>query len=100
MSSLGKALRETIRNLEKIRDLQKTPSDDVIAMLRKLYDEQINLVDAAIKRDTKEYVKATNAMNKAAQKTKDAIDDLAKLDEAIKKIADAMETVSLLLFVA
>ena len=97
MSNLGKELQETIYNLEKIRDLQKPPSDDVLAQLDKLYEQQIDLIDAAIKKSTDEYVKATNAMNEAAKKTKEAIDDLDKLEKAVEKIAGAIGKVTELL---
>ena len=86
-----------INNLERIRDSQKTPSDDVISNLDKLYEQRIDLIDAAIRKSTDEYVKATNGMNQAAKKTKEAIDDLAKLEEAIKKVADAIGLVTELL---
>lgn len=97
MASLGKGLQETIHNLEKIRDSQKPPSDDVLSKLDKLYEQQIDLIDAAIKKSTDEYVKATNAMNEAAKKTKEAIDDLAKLEKAIEKVAGAIGMVTKLL---
>ena len=97
MSSLGKGLHETIKNLEKIRDSQKPPSNDVLAKLDKLYEQQIDLIDAAIKKATKEYSKATTAMNEAAKKTKEAIDDLTKLEKAIEKVADAIDMITELL---
>ena len=97
MLRLGKELQETIRNLEKIRNSQKPPSDDVVAQLDNLYEQQIDLIDAAINKATDEYVKATDAMNEAAKKTKEAIANLAKLEEAIKKVADAVGLVTKLL---
>ncbi|MDR4499108.1 MAG: hypothetical protein MRK02_14500 [Candidatus Scalindua sp.] len=97
MSSLGKELQETIRNLEKIRDSQSAPSDDVLSKLDKLYAQQIDLIDAEIKKSTAEYSKATKAMKGAAKKTKEAIDDLAKLEKAIEKVADAIGMVTELL---
>ena len=97
MSSLGKELQETIRNLENIRDSQNPPSDDVLANLDTLYGQQIDLIDATIKKSTNEYVKATKAMSEAAKKTKEAIDDLAKLEKAIEKVAGAMGMVTDLL---
>lgn len=90
MASLGKQLQKTIRNLEKIRDSQNQPSDDVLTALDTLYGQQIDLIDAAIKKSTDEYKKATKAMKKAAQKTKKAIDDLAKLEKSIEKVAKAI----------
>lgn len=68
MLTLGQALQKTIRNLEKIRDLQTPPSDGVFAKLDKLYAQQIDLIDAAIQKATPEYAKATIAMNEAAKK--------------------------------
>ncbi|MCP4344249.1 MAG: hypothetical protein GY795_01825 [Desulfobacterales bacterium] len=97
MLSLGKELQETIHNLEKIRDSQKVPSDDVLAELDKLYEQQIDLIDAAIKKSTDDYVKAANAMNEAAKKTEEAVDDLANLEKAIEKVAGAIGMVTELL---
>lgn len=97
MTSLGKELQETIRNLEKLRDSQDPPSDDIIAKLDVLYDQQIDLIDAAINKNTEKYKKATTAMQEAAKKTKEAIDDLAKLEQAIEKVANAIGKVTELL---
>ena len=48
MSSLGKELQQTILNLEKLRDAQHPPSDDILAKLDKLYHQEIELIDAAV----------------------------------------------------
>ena len=97
MSTLGKELQQTIRNLENIRDLQKPPSNDVLAKLDTLYAQQIDLIDAAIQKATAKYINATEAMNAAAKKTQEAIDDLAKLEQAIEKVANAIGKVTELL---
>jgi phage-related minor tail protein len=97
MSSLGKELQQTIRNLEKIRDSKSPPSDDVLTKLDKLYEQQIDLIDAAINKATNEYAKATTAMEEAAKKTKEAIDDLTKLEKSIEKVAHAIDMVTDLL---
>lgn len=100
MPTLGEALQQTIRNLEKIRDLQKPPSNDVLAKLDTLYAQQIDLIDSAIQQATAEYVNATKSMNEAAKKTQEAIADLAKLEQAIGKVANAIGKVVLLLTAA
>lgn len=97
MSTLGKELQQTIRNLEKIRDLQKPPPNDVLAKLDTLYAQQIDLIDAAIQKATPAYISATEAMNEAAKKTQEAIADLAKLEQAIEKVANAIGKVTELL---
>ncbi|MDO8546033.1 MAG: hypothetical protein Q7R68_01605 [Nitrospirales bacterium] len=97
MSTLGKELHQTIRNLEKIRNLQKPPSSDVVAKLDTLYAQQIDLVDAAIQKTTAQYINATKSMYEAAKKTQEAIDDLAKLEQAIEKVANAIGKVTELL---
>lgn len=97
MTSLGKELQETIRNLEQLRDSQKPPSDAILKQLDVLYGQQIDLIDAAINNKTIEYKNATTAMQNAAIKTKEAIDDLAKLEKAIEKVADAIGKVTDLL---
>ena len=98
--TLGAELQQTIRNLENIRDSQKPPHDDVLAKLDSLYEQQIDLIDAAIQKTTPEYISAAASMNEAAKKTQEAIDDLAKLDQAIKKVADAIGKVTMLLAAA
>lgn len=97
MSSLGEELQQTIRNIETICDLQKPPSNEVLIKLDVLYALQIDLIDAAIRKSTAEYVNATVSMNEAAKKTQEAIDDLAKLEKAIEKIAAAIGKVDVLL---
>lgn len=97
MTTLGKELQETIRNLEKIRDLQNPPSDNVLTKLDALYEQQIDLIDAAIKKNTEEYMQATGALKEAAKKTKEAIDDLGKLEQSFEKIANAIDKVTELL---
>jgi phage-related minor tail protein len=97
MSSLGKELHKTIRNLEKLRDSQDPPSDAVLEKLDTLYDQQIELIDAAIKKNTKKYKTATTAMQEAAKRTKNATDDLAKLEKAIETVAKAISKVTELL---
>ena len=97
MQTLGQALQNTIRNLEQIRDLQNPPSEGVSTKLDTLYAQQIDLIDAAIQKATPDYAKATITMNEAARKTKEVIDGLAKLEQAIEKIAHAIGKVDKLL---
>ena len=97
MTSLGKELQQTIRNLEKLRESQNPPPDDVIVKLDVLYDQQIDLIDAAINKNTEKYKKVTTSMQEAANKTKETIDDLAKLEQAIEKVANAISKVTELL---
>jgi len=97
MSGLGKEVHRTIRNLEALRDSQTPPSNDVIEKLDVLYGQQIELIDAAISKNTEKYRAATTSMKEAAKKTKQAIDDLAKFEQAIEKVANASGKVSELL---
>lgn len=97
MASLGKELQETIRNLEKIRDSQKRPSDELLDILDALYEQQIQLIDAAVNNATPQYKSATRAMKAAAKKTKQTLDDIKLLDQSIKKIARAIGKVTDLL---
>jgi len=97
MSTLGAELQKTIRNLEKLRDSQHSLSDELLSLLDKLYEQQIELIDAAIKKDTPKYIAATHALSEAAARTHAAINDLATLDKAIKKVADAIGKITRLL---
>ncbi len=97
MTTLGKECQNTIRNLEKLRDSQYPPSDEILATLDIMYEQQINLIDANIKKNTEEYKEATEGMKEAAKKTKEVVDGLAKLNKSIDKIANAIGKVSKLI---
>lgn len=97
MPTLAEALQQTITNLEKIRDSQKPPSDELLTKLDTLFSQQEDLIGAAIEKATVEYASATTSMNEAATKTQEARDDLSKVDQAIEKVADAIGKVVKLL---
>lgn len=97
MASLGKALQDTIRNLEQLQGAQDSSSDAVRAKLDTLYAQQIELIEAAINRQTEEYQAATAAMEEAAAKTQEAIDDIAKLDQSLTLVANALGKVATLI---
>lgn len=97
MASLGKELQQTILNLEKLRDAQHPPSDDILAMLDKLYQQEIDLIDAAVNSNSVRYKIAAKAMTEAAKKTKEAIADLTTLEQAIGKVTNAIGMVTELL---
>lgn len=97
MANLGKDLRDTIRNLENIRDKQKPPGSEILAQIDTLYGQQIELVNAAINNATVEYAVAAKAMEEAATEAKKAIDDLTKVEETIAIVANAIKKVAHLL---
>ncbi len=97
MTTLGKEFQNTIKNLEKLRDSQNHPSNELLSKLDIMYGQQIDLIDASIKKDTQEYKEATEAMKEAAKKSKEAVDGLAKLDKILGKIANATVKVTKLL---
>jgi hypothetical protein len=97
MTSLGKELQETIRNLEKLRDSQDPPDQRVMDLLDTLYDQQLDLIEAAINKNTEKYKKAATALQEAAKKTKGAIDELVNLEHAIETVAGAIGDVTKLL---
>lgn len=90
MIALGKELHQTIRNLESLRDSQDPPSDAIIEKLDTLYGQQIDLIDVAINTSTEKYKKAAASMQEAAKQTKEAVSDLAKLEQAIEKVEGAI----------
>ena len=97
MASLGKELKETIHNLEKIRDSQNPPAEEVLQQLESLYAQMIDLIDAAINKNNQEYQKAATAMQEAASSTRQAVEDLSKLEQSIAKVANAIDKVAGLL---
>lgn len=88
--SIGLELDWTIKNLEALRDMVDPPVEALNEILDELYQLRIDLIEAAIKRDTEKYKKAATAMKKAAKETKESIDDLAKLEKAIEKVAKSI----------
>lgn len=93
MANLGLDLRDTIRNLENIRDKLKPPSSEILEQIDTLYEQQIDLVNAAINNATAEYAAAANAVQEAATQTKKAIDDLTKVEETTAKVASLLASV-------
>lgn len=97
MESLGRELHNTIRNLERIRDAVHPRSEGVVNTLDGLYDQQIDLIEAAIQRDTAAYKDAQKAMSAAARRTEEARTDLANLEEALDRTASAIDKIGKLL---
>jgi hypothetical protein len=97
MASLGAVLRSTIRNLEAIRDKQNPPSKVVLEQIDTLDKQLIALIDASIQNTTPKYIAAANSMTEAADKSQQAINDLAKVADTIAKVAVAIQKVSELL---
>jgi ABC-type transporter Mla subunit MlaD len=97
MESLGTELQRTIRNLERIRDAVQPRSEGVVNTLDHLYQQQIELIDAAIQRTTDDYRRAYVAMKDAAHHTNEAIVDLAKLEKTLERVGKATKQVGKLL---
>lgn len=89
MTNLITNLTKTINYLEKIRDSQDCPNKTIIAQLDKLYQQKLDLIDADIASNTDKYKSAETSMEEAAKATKEAIDKIEKVDQAIEKVADA-----------
>ena len=90
MPNLGKELQKTIQNLEKLRDAQNPPSDNILSLLDTMYDQQLDLISDAINKNTEQYKEVTDAMQKAAEATQQAIDDLTQIEQGIGKATDAL----------
>lgn len=97
MTTLGKELIATIKHLEALRDQSEQPSAAVTAQLDLLYDQQIDLIDAAIDKNTQNYINATAAMRQAAKATREARSELATLEQSIDKVSAAIAKVTKLL---
>lgn len=95
-NSLGQALHDTIANLEEIRDSQE-PTPEIFERLDQLYAQQIELIDAAIRRASTEYDSATKAMNDAAKATEKAIRKVGALEDSLNKVGEAISKVAVLL---
>ncbi|MBN1780435.1 hypothetical protein JW948_04865 [bacterium] len=97
MTKLRDAVDETIENLEKIRDAQNPPDNEVLIRLDALYEQKIRLLEVHINEATDDYKKALKSLNSAAKSTKKAIKDLSRLQEALKKVATALDKMTRLL---
>lgn len=97
MANLGLQLRETIWNLEELRDRQNPPSADLIAQIDALYDQLIDLVNGNVNSASKEYEKAAKAMEEAATRTRKAVKGLARAEDTLESVAKAIEKVAALL---
>jgi hypothetical protein len=83
-----------IRDLEKLRDSQVPPDERVLGFLDSLYEQENRLIGAAIDAATPGYQQVAAALHEAADKTRDAVADLAKLEEALRNIARAVGKVA------
>lgn len=97
MAHLGPHLRETLRNLETLRDRHYPPPAELVHLIDTLYEQLITLIDAAIDRKTGEYAAAAAAMAEAASKTEAAINGLARTEEGLGKVTVAIDKVAALL---
>jgi hypothetical protein len=90
MPDLGDELKSMIREMEKLRDSRQPPDDRIVELLDRLYQQKLDLIRARIDSATVKYQHALDALNEAVAGTRDAIQDLAKLEEALRKIAKAV----------
>lgn len=90
MSDLSGILRDMIRDLEQLRDSHNPPDERILDFLDSIYEQQNRLIGAAIDAATPKYQQVVASLREAAEKTRDAVKDLAKLEEALQKIARAV----------
>lgn len=93
MNDLLTNLEHTIERLECIRDHSSAIDPALIEQISELYDQQQALLSIEISGQTNSYQVANVAMAEAAEKTKDAIDDLSEVTGLVKKVADAVKAV-------
>lgn len=89
MTDLIMNLQKTIDNLEKLRDSLDCPPKGIIVQLDKLYQQKLELIGAEIAAETEKYKNAASSMEDSAKITKEAIDNIEKVDKAITKVAEA-----------
>lgn len=93
MNDLLTNLEHTIERLEYIRDHSSAIDPALIEQISELYDQQQALLSIEISGQTNSYQVANVAMAEAAEKAKDAIDDLSEVTGLVKKVADAVKAV-------
>ena len=97
MPDLGTEIKNTIRNLEAIRDKQNPPDQDIVHQLNTLYDQALELVAAAIKGNDQKYNDAATKMQAAAQASQNAINNLSQVSNVVNTAAKAIQAVASLL---
>lgn len=86
MGDLGKELQTVIRNMEKLRDSQQPPDERVLELLDRLCQQKLDLIKAGIDSATDKYQDVFDALKDAADGISDAIGDLTRLEDTLRKI--------------
>ncbi|HZR34993.1 MAG TPA: hypothetical protein VFA75_06425 [Nevskia sp.] len=90
MPTLGQSIANLIRNLEHIRDARYPPPQALVHQIDQLYDLAVKYAATQINDATAQYNAAAQAMSDAADRSLAAINDLARVAEAIKLAAKAI----------
>jgi chromosome segregation ATPase len=90
MGDLGKQLQNLIRSMEGLRDSQQPPDDRVLELLDRLCQQKLDLIKAGIDSATDKYQEVFDALKEAADGVSSAIEDLAELEDTLRKINKAV----------
>lgn len=87
MDTFVMKLQTLIDNMEHIRDTQRSPNENILALLDQLYALQIKLESNAINVQTDGYKSATLAIQDAVSLSQQAIKDLSKLGSILSHVS-------------
>ncbi|MDD5035572.1 MAG: spore germination protein GerPC [Methylococcaceae bacterium] len=97
MDNLIQDLQKIIQALEALSESPATASEQIDEMLDQLFQQKIDLLNAALNVSTTPYQQAAQAMKQAAAKAERGAREPANIDEALRTISEAITKSSKLL---
>ncbi len=97
MDSLIKDLQKTIEALETLSESPATAVDQIDELLDQLFQQKIDLVNAAPSVSSQPFQQAAKAMQQAAFKAERAVKDPSRLGESTLAVSDAITQLAKLL---
>ncbi len=97
MDSLIQDLQKTIEALETLSELPATACDQIDELLDQLFQQKIDLVNAAPSVSSQPFQQAAEAMKQAAVQTERALKEPSRLAETTSAVSDAITQLAKLL---
>ena len=94
MSEIKDYLREAVAALEKIRDEQSPPDRRILERIDKLYELDLDRIEAEVDMKSEEYQVACDAMGSVSGLAREYLDDMSGIVVLLEKIDFAIESVA------
>ena len=91
MSEIKDYLREAIAALEKIRDEQSPPDRRILERIDKLYELDLDRIEAEVDMKSVEYQVVCDAMGSVSGLAREYLDDMAQIEDVLEKVDKAVE---------